>query len=108
MKRPLTALLLNALVLPGAGQLYLGRRIRGVVLILLLNLLLLAALFFMMKIMSPVIGAQLTGSPISASAVMAQFHQHSFWAKLLLAAFLALWGYGLLDLLSAFRNPTDE
>lgn len=108
MKRPLTALLLNALVLPGAGQLYLGRRIRGVVVILLLNLLLLAALFFMLKIMSPVIGAQLTGSPVTATAVMTQMQQHSLWAKLLLAAFLMLWVYGLLDLVSAFRTPPEE
>ena len=42
MNRRRTALLLNGLVLPGLGQLYLGRKTIGIAIIMLVNLLLLA------------------------------------------------------------------
>lgn len=108
MKRPIVALLLNALVLPGLGQLYLGRKVKGIALIMAVNLLLLAALFFMLKISSPVIAAHLSGTPITPQQIMAAVQPYALWAKLLLAALFGLWGYGLVDLVSAFRLPTDE
>jgi len=45
MKRPLIALALSAFVLPGLGQLYLGRKIKGGILLVAVNLLLLASFF---------------------------------------------------------------
>lgn len=108
MKRPLIALLLNALVLPGAGQLYLGRKVKGIALIMAVNLLLLAALFFMLKISSPVIAAHLSGTPITPAQIMAAVQPYGIWAKLLLSALLGVWGFGLVDLLSAFRSPPNE
>lgn len=107
MKRPIVALLFNALVLPGLGQLYLGRKGKGIALIIAINLLLLVALFLVMKILSPVIGAQLTGTPITPQQIMAAVLPYALWAKLLLAALFGLWGYGLVDLVSAFRESTD-
>lgn len=107
MKRPLTALLLSGLILPGLGQLYLGRRIKGVALIMVTNLLLLIGLFFMMKIASPVIGAHLTGTPLTPGLILEKIQPFALWAKLLLAAFLGLWGFGLVDLFSAFREGSD-
>jgi len=108
MKRILIALLLNACILPGAGQLYIGRKVKGVVLVMAVNLLLLAALFFMLKISSPVIAAHLSGTAITPQQIMAAVQPYAFWAKLLLSALLAVWGYGLIDLLSAFRTPPHE
>lgn len=108
MKRPIIALLLNALVLPGLGHLYLGRKGKGVALILAINLLLLAALFLVLKILSPVIGAQLTGAQITPQQILAAIQPYAWWAKLLLAALFGLWGYGLVDLVSAFRTQTSQ
>jgi TM2 domain-containing membrane protein YozV len=107
MKRPIIALLLSALILPGLGQLYLGRRTKGIVLIMAINLLLLASLFFVMKISSPVIGAHLTGTPLTPTLILQQVQPYSVWAKLLLAAFMGLWGFSLMDLFSAFKGVDD-
>jgi hypothetical protein len=108
MKRVVIALLLNAFILPGAGQIYLGRKIKGVVLVMAVNLLLLAALFFMMKISAPVIAAHLGGTPVTAQQVLEAIQPYSMWAKLLLSALLAVWGFGLVDLISALRTPPND
>lgn len=103
MKKPLIALLLNALILPGFGQLYLGRRNKGIALILLINLLLLPGLFLLLKVASPIVASHLSGTPITPEQILLGIKAHAFWGKLLLAALLAVWGYALFDLLSAFR-----
>lgn len=108
MKRILIALLLNAFVLPGSGQLYLGRKIKGVVLVMAVNLLLLAALFFMLKISSPVIAAHLSGTATTPQQILAAIQPYAFWAKLLLSALLAVWGFGLVDLISALKATNNE
>lgn len=104
MKRAFIALTLSACVLPGLGQLYLGRRTKGVALIMAINLLLLVSLFFAMKVSSPVIGARLAGTPLTASLIMEQVQPYSLWGKLLLASFFGLWGFSVVDLFSAFRK----
>jgi TM2 domain-containing membrane protein YozV len=108
MKRIVIAFLLNAFVLPGVGQIYLGRKVKGVVLVMAVNLLLLAALFFMMKISSPVIAAHLSGTPITPQQVLEAIQPYSLWAKLLLSALLGVWGFGLVDLISVLRSPPHE
>lgn len=108
MKRTVIALLLNAFVLPGAGQLYLGRKVKGVVLVMAINLLLLAALFLMLKISTPVVAAHLSGTPITPQQVLAAIQPYALWAKLLLSALLAVWGFGLVDLISALRAPSND
>lgn len=111
MKRPLVALLLSALILPGLGQLYLGRRHKAIALIMAVNLLLLVSFFFVMKAASPLIGAHLTGTPLTAALILEKLQPYASWAKLLLAAFFALWGFALVDLFSAFRGdetPADN
>jgi len=108
MKRMLIAFLLNAFVLPGTGQIYIGRKVKGVVLVMAVNLLLLAALFFMMKISTPVVAAHLSGTPITPQQVLEAIQPYSRWAKLLLSALLAVWGFGLVDLISALREPSHD
>jgi TM2 domain-containing membrane protein YozV len=107
MKRPVIAMLLSALILPGLGQLYLGRRIKGVALVMAVNLLLMISLFFVMKIASPIVGAHLTGTPLTPTLIFEVLQPYATWAKVLLAAYLGLWGYGVVDLFSAFREGGD-
>ena len=107
MKRPIVAVLLSALVLPGLGQIYLGRRIKGVALIMAINFLLLLVLFITLKVSSPVIAAHLSGTPLTPALIVEKMQPFAAWIKLLMAAFLGLWGYGLVDLLSAFREGAD-
>lgn len=104
MKQTIIALLLSGLLLPGLGQLYLGRRTKGVLLLVAVNLLLLASLFFVMKVASPIIGARLTDTPMTAADILARLQPYTFWAKLLLAAFFGLWGFSLIDLLTTSRT----
>jgi TM2 domain-containing membrane protein YozV len=101
MKRKFIALLLSAFVLPGLGQLYLGRKIKGIAILMITNLLMLMALFVLMKGLSPVIAAKIaSGSIIGANEVLAGLHGVSGFAKALLAAFGLMWAYAIIDILT--------
>lgn len=101
MNKKLTALLLSALVLPGLGQLYLGRKMVGGIIIVLVNLILLLALFVMLRGLSPVIAAQIAGGAISItpSEVMKALDGASGFGKAVLAAFFLLWTFSVIDVL---------
>jgi TM2 domain-containing membrane protein YozV len=103
MKRKITALLLSALVLPGLGQLYLGRKARGIVIILLVNLLLLLTLFVLMKGLAPVIASKMVSGTLNTHDVLAALHGVTGFAQALLAGFALLWLYSIVDLI-ACRN----
>ena len=64
MNKKISALLLSALVMPGLGQLYLGRKMIGGVLIVLVNLILILALFALLRGLSPLIASQIAGGAI--------------------------------------------
>lgn len=102
MSRTVRALLLNAFVLPGLGQLYLGRKVAGIALILLVNLLLLLALFVVLKGASPLIAAKMTSGSLGSAEVLAALEGVSGYGRALLCAFVVVWGYALIDL---FRRP---
>ncbi len=101
MNKKLTALLLSALVLPGLGQLYLGRKAVGGIIIVLINLVLLLALFVLLRGLSPVIASQIAGGAISItpSEVMKSLDGTAGFGKAVLAAFLVLWMYSVVDIL---------
>jgi TM2 domain-containing membrane protein YozV len=101
MTRKQTALLLSALVLPGLGQLYLGRKVAGVAIIMVLNLLLLLALFVVLKGLGPVIAARAAISTVTVSPdeVVAALKGVSGFGKGLLAAFALVWTFSVADLL---------
>jgi len=101
MNRKKSALLLSALVLPGLGQLYLGRKTTGIAIIMLINLLLLLALFVLMKGLAPVIAAQAVSGSISAQEVHAALHGVAGFGKALLAGFALLWIFSIIDVLKA-------
>lgn len=101
MNKKLTALLLSALVLPGLGQLYLGRKLVGGILLALVNLVLLLALFVLLRALSPVIAAQIAGGAISItpSDVVKSLDGASGFGKAVLGAFFILWAFSVVDLL---------
>ena len=101
MKKKLTALLLSALVLPGLGQLYLGRKKVGGIIIVLVNLVLLLALFVLLRGLSPVIASHIAGGAISISPaeVMTALDGATGFGKAVLAAFFLLWTFSVVDVL---------
>jgi len=101
MTRKRAALLLSAFVLPGLGQLYLGRKVAGIAIVMVLNLLLLLALFVVLKGLGPVIAARVAGGTVTASPdeVMAALKGVSGFGKGLLGAFALVWAFSVADLL---------
>ncbi len=101
MKKKLTALLLSALVLPGLGQLYLGRKMIGGIIIVLVNLVLILALFVLLRGLSPVIASQIAGGTIhiTASEVIKALDGATGFGKAVLAAFFVVWTFSAVDIL---------
>jgi hypothetical protein len=101
MNRKMTALLLSALVLPGLGHLYLGRKAVGGIILVIVNLILLLAVFVLLRGLSPVIASQIAGGAISISPseVTKALEGASGFGKSVLAAFFLVWAFSLADLL---------
>lgn len=97
MRIHMKAALLSAFILPGLGQLQKGDRIKGGVIILLVNLFLLAALFILMGQLGPVILSAKFSGTMDAAKVLEQIHGKASGAKWLLAGFLGLWLYAFID-----------
>jgi len=104
MNRKRTALLLTAFVLPGLGQLYLGRKVSGIAMIMLVNLLLLLGLFVVLKALSPVIAAQAVSGAVSAAEIQAALQGTSGFGKALLAGFVLVWAYAVYNLFTTKDN----
>lgn len=99
MTPKLKAALLNAFVLPGLGQLLLGRKIKGFICIMLVNLILLAALFVVLKALSPVIAAQIAGgSAFTVDQLSEVLNASSGFGKGILFLFILVWGFALVDI----------
>lgn len=101
MNRKTRALLLNMLVLPGLGQLYLGRKVVGIVLIMIINLLLLLALFVLLRGASPLIAAKVTSGGISTEEIVTALDSVAGFGKALLAAVVAVWVFAIVDILKS-------
>lgn len=101
MNKKLMALLLSAFVLPGLGQLFLGRKVVGGVLIVLVNFIILLAVFVLLRGLSPVIAAQIAGGTITISTgeVLKALDGASGFGKLVLAGFCAVWVFSVVDIL---------
>jgi len=101
MNKKLTAVLLSALVLPGLGQLYLGRKVVGGIILVLVNLVLLLALFVLLRGLAPVIAAQIGGGAvgITQAEVLKALDGASGFGKAVLAAFGVLWLFSVVDIL---------
>ena len=99
MNRKTIALLLNAFLLPGLGQIYLGRKVAGIVILMLANLFLLLGLFVLLKGASPVIATQMATGKIDPAEVLAAIDSVAGSGRALLFAFVLLWGYALVDVI---------
>ncbi|MEI6206361.1 MAG: hypothetical protein WCP20_06240 [Desulfuromonadales bacterium] len=109
MNRKTTALLLSALVLPGLGQLYLGRKVAGGIILALVNLILLLAFLVLLKGLMPVIASQIAGGAVSVSPseIMKALDGVSGFGKAVLAAFLLVWAFSVLEILKTAIPPSS-
>jgi hypothetical protein len=96
MRINLKAVILSALVIPGLGQLHKGEKLKGAIIIALVNLFLLAALFVIFQTVGHLLVGKVTGS-IDPTAVLENLKTHSPLARWLLAAFSGLWIYSVVD-----------
>lgn len=109
MSRKTTALMLSALVLPGMGQLYLGRKALGGIIIVLINLIILLALFVLLRGLSPLIASKIAAGAvrISPSEVIKALDGASGFGKAVLAAFFAVWMFSVVDVLRYREEKID-
>lgn len=96
MKINIKALLLSALILPGLGQLYKGEKMKGAIIICLVNLFLLAALFMVLQGAGQLIAGQ-AGGAADPAVIIATLKEKSPVARWLLAAFFGIWIFGVVD-----------
>ena len=87
---------LSAFVLPGLGQLCLGRRVKGGVMILLDNVFILAALYIALRSVGKLMLAG-GGRPLDAEKLLAGVRADSPYAFWVLGGFLLLWVYAVVD-----------
>jgi TM2 domain-containing membrane protein YozV len=108
MRVHVKAALLSAFVLPGLGQLYKGNRVKGVVLILLVNVFLLAALYFVMQGMGELVVKSRVSGTADVAGILDTLQGRSPAARWLLAAFFALWAFAVADALFAKADARKE
>jgi TM2 domain-containing membrane protein YozV len=97
MSRRFKAVLLSAFVLPGLGQLYRGRRLKGGILIAMVNIFILAALFLAMRGLGKLMLAGQVAGSLESGKVLEAIQQDSPAGRWLLAAFCGLWLYSVVD-----------
>jgi hypothetical protein len=106
MKIYVKAALLSAFVLPGLGQIYKGAKVKGGIMIGLVNVFLLAAFFLVMKGMGALLVTARLSGPDAAENVIAGLRDKVPGVKLLSVVFFFLWAYGAVDAL--FREEVKD
>ena len=101
MKLHIKAALLSAFVLPGLGQLYKGSKVKGGIIIALVNLFLLVALFVVLQGMGELlVTARLSGMAAAERVMEGLRGGQGPTVKIALAAFAGLWIYSVFDALA--------
>lgn len=95
MNQKIKSIALSAFVLPGLGQLYRGRRVKGGVMILLDNLFILGGMFIALRSVGKFMLAGRTG--MDAEKVLAAIQVDAPYARWVLGGFVVLWVYGVVD-----------
>ena len=108
MQFHLKAALLSAFVLPGLGQLHKQDRLKGMILIILVNIFLLGALFVVMRGMGQLLVSARISGPADATRILATLEHNSPAARWLLAGFFAVWAYGVVDALLARDKKSEK
>ena len=96
MNKRLKCVALSAFVLPGLGQLCLGRRLKGGLMVLLDNVFILGALFIALRSAGKLMLAGRSGA-LDAEKVLSGIQTDAPYARWMLGAFLLLWIYGVVD-----------
>jgi TM2 domain-containing membrane protein YozV len=97
MKVNYRAALLSAFVLPGLGQIYKGDKVKGLLLIILVNVFLLAAVYMILKYAVPLMLTPGTDGKVDARLIIERLHKERPAIRALLSSFCALWLYGWID-----------
>jgi hypothetical protein len=101
MSRKMRALLLSAFVLPGLGQIYLGRKAVGAIIIVLINILMLLGIFVLLKGITPLLASYLSAGAvrISPTDILKAVESMSGFGKAVLAAFFLVWAFSMIEIL---------
>lgn len=105
MKIDIKAGLLSAFVLPGIGQIYQGRKLRGGIIIVMVNLFLLGALGLVLRAIGRIAASSAAGVAIDRNMVMQALQQDGTGGRWLLAAFIVLWIFSTIDALIGGDGP---
>jgi|OpeIllAssembly_1097287.scaffolds.fasta_scaffold1331996_1 TM2 domain-containing membrane protein YozV len=107
MSLNIKAAVLSAFVLPGLGQVVNGKKLKGFVLISIVNIYILIALAFVLKGMGSLLASVKAGGTVDAVTALEQFRQNSGGTpRLLLISFLGIWIYAVIDAL--VDRPKDD
>ena len=107
MRINIKAMLLSAFLLPGIGQLYKGEKVKGAVLLVLVNIFLLAALFVVLKKMGAfLLTARVSGTE-EALKLLDSITRSSPEIGWLLAGFTLLWGVAVVDAAKVKNRPKE-
>jgi hypothetical protein len=99
MRLNVKAALLSGLVLPGLGQFYAGRKLLGILLILVVNLFLLAGFLIFILAVGHAMGSAAPGAPPSISRISEEIKSIAPWGGWFLLIFILLWLYATIDAL---------
>jgi TM2 domain-containing membrane protein YozV len=99
LKKNLKAALLSAFVFPGLGQLYKGRRLKGGILLILVNILLLVALALVLRGLSHFDFSAGNPEIIDVTKVTQRLFDGTPAFTWISGAFFFVWLYGVLDAL---------
>ena len=105
MKINIKAALLSALVFPGLGQLYKGERVKGVILLVWVNILLLVLFCLILQQLMPLILSSQESGATDATKILERLRHGGPLVRLLLAAFGGLWFYSWIDAAVVKKRP---
>lgn len=94
------AILLTAFVLPGLGQISLGHKVRGILLIMVTTLLTLPALFLLMKGVSVIMAFKMSGAEVGLEQLQSALGAYAWPAKIVIGSFIFIWVFSIADIVS--------
>lgn len=107
MKDTVKAALLSALVLPGVGQLYRGKLLKGGLMVVVVTILIIATLIYAAFAVQGVFHALNTPAQVPVDPSAAMLGRLKPGLRWIGAAFICLWIYGVADALLD-REPRDK
>lgn len=97
---------LSAFILPGLGQVVNGKKLKGIILIILVNIYILVALAVVLRAFGQLYLSAAASTPPDLLTVLEDVRRNNAGSRYLLAPFLLLWCYAVVDAL--FDHPKIE